>query len=114
MAASVYSSPGSRLRNNKSKAKTKVITIVSAQYVIDFIISLTFNTGETKTVDFLPLFHKYLKGSNLKYFTLQNFKKFIIRDGNISWGKNEDVIFTIDLLYDFDSKQEDKVLSIIK
>ncbi len=62
------------------------------------MIALTFNNGERKLVDFLPLFQKYVKGDNLKYFAPQNFKKFILNNGNIYWGKNEDVIFPIQLL----------------
>lgn len=38
-----------------------------------------------------------MKGENLNYFAPQNFKKFI-RNGNVYWGKDEDVIFPIELL----------------
>jgi hypothetical protein len=76
-----------------------MIDVVSARYISDFIIALKFNTGEENLVDFLTLFHKYVKGSNLKYLAINNFKKFIVKGGNIYWGKNEDVIFSIDLLH---------------
>jgi hypothetical protein len=63
------------------------------------MITLSFNNGERTLVDFLPLFQQYVKGDNFKYFAPQNFKRFIIKNGNIYWGKNEDIIFPIQLLY---------------
>ena len=49
-------------------------------------------------VNFLPLFEKYVKGDTLKYFAPERFKKFIVKKGNIYWGRNEDVIFPVNLL----------------
>lgn len=72
--------------------------IISARYIHDFTVAITLSTGKTRLVDFLPLFHKYVKGDNLKYFAPNNFKKFIIKNGNICWGKNEDVIFPVSIL----------------
>ncbi len=78
------------------------MTLVSGKYLHDFIIVLTFTShGSIVTTikDFLPLFQQYVKGDNLKYFAPANFKKFIIKTGNIYWGKNEDVIFPLDMLF---------------
>jgi hypothetical protein len=78
--------------------KLKEINIVSGKYVHDFILAITFSDDRgwknTKLVDFLPLFHKYVKGDNLQYFAPANFKKFIVKNGNIYRGKDEDVIFS--------------------
>jgi hypothetical protein len=86
----------------KQKAEQKSIAVLAGRYVHDFIIAITFSDGigckVTGLVDFLPLFHKYVKGDNLKYFTPGNFKKFIVKNGNIYWGKNEDVVFPVSLL----------------
>jgi len=98
MAASVYSSQRSKLQSDKKKVNQEIIEIISAKYITDFFIQLHFNTGENKVIDFLPLFHKYVKGDNLNYLAIPNFKKFKVKNGNIYWGSNEDVIFTIDLL----------------
>jgi hypothetical protein len=90
------------VRRHKQKAEPKIIVVLSGRYVHDFIIAITFSDGAgwkiSRLVDFLPLFHKYVKGDNLKYFAPGNFKKFIVKNGNIYWGKNEDVIFPIHLL----------------
>lgn len=32
-------------------------------------------------------------GENLNYFAPEKFKKLIVKNGNIYWGKNEDSIF---------------------
>lgn len=81
--------------------KSKKITLVSGKYIHDFIIALTFVSGGkklTRIIDFLPLFQQYVKGDNLKYFAPVNFKKFIVKNGNIYWGKDEDVIFPSNML----------------
>lgn len=36
-------------------------------------------------------------GENLNYFAPERFKKFIVKNGNIYWGKNEDIIFPVHL-----------------
>lgn len=112
MATRVYSSGKSKMRSDKNKDKEKIILVTSAQYVNDFKITLTFNDGKKRIIDFLPLFHKYVKGENLKYFNIERFKKFIVKNGNIYWGKNEDIIFTIDKLYD-ELEGEEEVLYVI-
>ncbi len=92
-----------------------MIAVVSARYIKDFIIAVRFNTGEERLVDFLPLFHQYVKGSNLKYFSNRNFKKFSVKNGNIFWGQDEDVIFSMNQLYYSISKsaRDEEVLFVI-
>jgi len=102
------------MRGSKAKIKAKVISVVSTNYITDFVISIKFNTGEDRVIDFLPLFHKYVKGVNLKYFSIKNFKGFLLKTEIFFWGENEDVIFTIDLLYDFASKQKNEILYVFK
>ncbi|MFN2457082.1 MAG: hypothetical protein ABR502_02665 [Chitinophagaceae bacterium] len=87
------------MRSNKQKTEKKTLEIAAGKYVNDFIIAISFTNGVTRLIDFLPLFHKYVKGENLKYFAPQNFKKFNLKNGNIYWGKNEDVIFPVQDLY---------------
>ena len=102
MGNSIHISQKSKVRYNKKKIEEKSIAVLSGQYVQDFIIKIIFSDSAgrkiTRLVDFLPLFHKYVKGDNLKYFAPNNFKKFIVKNGTIYWGKNEDVIFPVYLL----------------
>ena len=104
------------MRHHKQKTEQKNLAVKSARYVQDFSIAITFTNGETKLIDFLPLFQKFAKGDNLKYFAPQNFKKFIVKNGNIYWGKNEDLIFPIELLYEKKESarnSKEKILYII-
>lgn len=90
----------------------KNIAVQSAKYIQDFIVAINFTNGQTKLVDFLPLFHKYVKGDNLKYSAPQKFKKFIVQNGNIYWGKNEDVIFPAMLLLNEENFSEEALYVI--
>jgi len=115
MGNGVHISQKGKLRSHKQKAGQKSLTIKAATYIQDFKIAIVFSNDETKLVDFLPLFQKYVKGNNLKYFSPQNFKKFIVADGNIYWGRNEDVIFPVQVLYDknYQDNSKEKILYII-
>ena len=99
MGNGIHLSKKPELRNQVSKAKEKNIMIKAARYINDLSVAVTFSTGITQLVNFLPLFEKHLKGDNLKYFSLERFKKFIVKNGSICWGKNEDVIFPASSLF---------------
>lgn len=76
-----------KVQNRPQKNKHESLIVESAKYINDFKIAVAFSNGKTKLIDFLPLFHKYVKGENLNYFAPQNFKKFIVLNGNIYWEK---------------------------
>lgn len=109
MANGIHIPQKGKVRRSHKKVEQKNITLDSAKYLNDYKILLYFTSPGmklTSLVNFLPLFNKYVKGENLKYLDPQRFRKFIIKNGNIYWGKNEDVIFPINLLF----KQKDAVL----
>jgi len=99
MGNGIHLSKTAELRSQSPKAKEKNIMIKAARYINDFSVAVTFSTGITQLVNFLPLFEKHLKGDNLKYFSLERFKKFIIKNGSICWGKDEDIIFPASSLF---------------
>lgn len=101
------------MRRHKKKNEQKGLVVQSAKYVQDFLIAITFSDGKTKVLDFLPLFHKYVKGDNLKYYAPQNFKKFIVKNGNIYWGKNENVIFPVSFLLNEENNVSEETLYVI-
>jgi hypothetical protein len=113
MANGIHTSQKSKVRGRKQKTEQENLAVESAKYVQDFLIAINFTNGKTKLVDFLPLFHKYVKGANLKYFAPENFKKFIVKNGNIFWGKSEDVIFPVSLLFDEENNFSEETLYII-
>jgi len=83
MGDGVHLSQKRKMRNRSQKAKEENITIVAARYISDFSLAITFSSGITELVNFLPLFEKYVKGDNLKYFAPERFKKFIVKNGSI-------------------------------
>ena len=90
----------SKMRSHRKKTEQE-ITLVSGKYTHDFFIALTFISQRKKfttLINFLPLFEQYVKGDNLKYFAPERFKKFIVKNGAIYWGKDEDVIFPSGIL----------------
>lgn len=111
MDKSVHRTSRSKLRSNKSEIKKKKLlnlTITKAFYLGNFSVVLFFNNGIQKIIDFHPIFSKYLHGDYAKYKELKAFKKFIVKNGNIFWGKNEDVIFPVDFLYNHPSSKKTK------
>lgn len=92
----------------------KKIKVIKACYLKDFEILLYFNNAEQRIVNFMPLFSK-LSGVYTKYSLAGNFKKFIVKNGNIYWGENEDVIFPVADLYTgvFSKKPKEEILYII-
>jgi hypothetical protein len=117
MGNGVHISQKRKVRRNKQKAEPE-IKVLSAVYLHDFTLAITFSKAGikfTRPVDFLPLFQKYVKGDNLKYFAPTNFKKFIIKNGNIFWGKNEDVIFPSQQIFNINYKgsRNEEILYVI-
>lgn len=99
MGNSTHLSQKPKVRSDSKKTKEENITVLAARYISDFSIAVTFSSGRTQLVNFLPLFEKNVKGDNLKYFSPERFKKFIVKNGNIYWGQNEDVIFPVSLFF---------------
>lgn len=109
MGSSIHISQKSKVRSHRKKTEQEVV-LVSAKYAHDFIIELTFTSKglkQTTYKDFLPLFQQYVKGNNLKYFAPANFKKFIVKNANIYWGKDEDVIFPSNMLFNLSESKKD-------
>ncbi len=71
--------------------------VINATYLKDYKVELLFDDKKKQLIDFLPV----LQSNPVckKYLDLLEFKKFKIEDGNIVWGKNWDMIFTIESLY---------------
>jgi hypothetical protein len=74
--------------------------ITGAAYVSDYKVKITFADKTEKTIDFGIFLKRYPHPQHNKYLDLKNFKKFKIDGGNITWGKNWDLIFNPRKLYD--------------
>ena len=116
MEQSIRISSTGKLRSNKHQTKKNTaITISKAYYLNNYSLLLFFNNGEQKIIDFLPVFSKYAQGAFSKYKELNLFKKLIVANGNIYWGKNEDLIFPISFLYNLPHtrKIKEEILYVI-
>ncbi len=105
METNMYPVTESKTRNHSEKRKDENIKVVAAHYLNDFSVAVTFSCGSTQLINFLPLFEKHVEGDNLKYFSPERFKQFIVKDGNISWGKNQDIIFPVSLFFKVEALQ---------
>lgn len=77
----------------------KTLTIKEADYIGNYKIKLIFNDNKTKVVDFGKFLLSNKHPQYNKYKQLKNFRKFFINGGNIVWGKDWDLIFPVDQLY---------------
>ena len=82
------------------KMKTKdYIHVVSAEYSGGLSLRIVFNDKTERVVDFTDFFIKHPHPMHDKYANPMNFKKFMLRDGNIIWGKNGNMEFPVGALY---------------
>jgi len=82
--------------------KARQLFIQQAIYVSDLSVELKFSDGTERIVDFGIYLHNHPHPQYNKYLKPSNFKKFYIDHGNIVWGKNWDLIFPIEKLYNGD------------
>jgi len=78
----------------------KTFKITKAEYSGGHKVELTFNDAEKRIVDFGIFLKKRPHPQHDKYNNLENFKKFKLENGNIVWGKNWDMIFPPEQLYE--------------
>ncbi|MCR4292723.1 MAG: DUF2442 domain-containing protein [Candidatus Kuenenia sp.] len=82
----------------------QVITIISAEYIEEYKIKLSFNDNTIKVVDFFPFLNSSLNPLIRKYLDKQEFKKFKIDNGDLGWN-GFDLCFPIADLYENNIKQ---------
>lgn len=79
--------------------KTENLKITDGILIEPFVLKVFFNNTENRIIDFRPLFNT-LKGDYKKYNTPAAFKKFIIKNGELWWGKNANIqLHPIDVYY---------------
>ena len=91
MATSIHTASKSKLRKNKQKG----IKIEDAVYLRGYEILILFSNNRMKVIDFVSAIEKYAKGDYSVYSNKKQFSKFFIENGNIVWGKNWDLIFPV-------------------
>ncbi len=78
---------------------TDLIEVISANYIGDYAIRVSFNDGNEKLVDFKPFLTKSLHPSISKYLDESLFKQFELKNGNLNWN-DYDLIFPVHNLYE--------------
>jgi len=114
MEQAIHIASKGKLHQNTSKNKTQQsVEIIGADHLQGLEVLIYFSNGEQRIVNFVKHFAD-LKGAYAKYAQIDQFKKFIVKNGNIYWGKNEDVIFPVDMLYNsrISKKPRERILYI--
>ncbi len=75
----------------------KIIEVVSAIYIDEYKIKITFQDGMEQLVDFRFFLEKSLNPSIKHYLDLKFFKAFTIKNGQLMWGDYDLIFPTIDL-----------------
>lgn len=79
--------------------KEETLKISDAILLEPFVLKVFFNNSQNRIIDFRPFFNT-LKGDYKIYNSPSLFKKFIIMNGELWWGKNADIQFhPIDVYY---------------
>lgn len=71
------------------------LKVISAEYVRDYILKLTFNDGTVKLVDFTPLMQK---GICRKLQDMDYFRSFTLDPYTVDW--NNEIGFAPESLYE--------------
>lgn len=76
-----------------------VIEVVSANYIGDYAIRVSFDDGTEKLVDFKPFLIKSIHPAISKYLKEDLFKQFKVTNGNLNWN-DYDMIFPVHSLHE--------------
>ena len=77
----------------------QVITIISAEYIGEYKIKLSFNDNTIQVVDFFTFLNSSLNPLIRKYLDKQEFGKYKIDNGDLEWN-DFDLCFPIADLYE--------------
>ena len=79
--------------------KMESLLVNKATYIEGYRISVEFNDGKNKIIDFGPFLATKKELYVEEEVIISTFKKFHIEKGNLVWGKEWDLIFPIHQLY---------------
>ncbi len=77
----------------------KGIYVVKAEDAGNLTVRLFFSDERSQMVDIGDFIRRHPHPQYNKYLDPKKFKKFSIENGNIVWGKNWDLIFPLEQLY---------------
>lgn len=74
--------------------------ITDATDMGNLTVCLTFNDNTVQTVDVGEFIRRHPHPQYNKYLDARKFRRFNIENGNIVWGKNWDLVFPVEQLYE--------------
>ncbi len=77
----------------------KTISVKEVKYIEEYKLEIIFTDDKKKVLDFKQFFNTHSNPQYDKYKKTENFKKFKIENGNVTWGKDWDMIFPVYNLY---------------
>ena len=77
---------------------TTYLEVTDAKYASGYKISLTFNDGTVRVMDFEPFLRKNVHPDFAQYRQVKKFKSYQLHHGNLMWGDYE-MIFPVADLY---------------
>ena len=73
--------------------------VVKAEDLGNLKVKVFFNDNKSQLIDIGDFIRKNPHPQYNKYLDPKKFRKFAIENGNIVWGKNWDLIFPVEQLY---------------
>lgn len=86
------------MRNNKQKIEIVAMDVLAFTNLGNYQLMVNFTDGTSRIINFKEVFAQ-LQGDYTKWYKLPNFNKVKIENGNLIWGRNSDVIFTLESIY---------------
>ena len=77
----------------------EIMNIVDAVYIGGLSLSLTFSDGSVRVVDFGNFIRKNPHPQYNRYLDPECFQTFSRENGNVVWGKDWDMVFPVEDLY---------------
>jgi hypothetical protein len=75
------------------------LKIKDAEYLQELTLKITFSDSTEKIVDFSSFLMHHSHPQHDAYRDPQQFKKYSIVSGNIVWGKDWDMVFPVEDIY---------------
>ena len=87
------------METNKKQTIVNPLQVVHIECFENLTVRLCFSDHTEKIIDIGDFITKHPHPQYNKYLEWKNFKKSAIENGNVVWGKNWDLMFPIEQLY---------------
>lgn len=81
------------------RTKQTLVKIVAVEHLGRHLLAISFSDGTIQAVDFGPFLNNSRHPEIRKFIAQREFKKFIVKDGELMWG-DFDLVFPLRDLYE--------------